>query len=198
MSSESYSRDQLDPDRLTQRVGLLGKQALRLTEDELHVRLKGLTSGVEYSIPYNQVEANGTRFYKVPWIGLAFALLTLAGLLFSVYLWYYGTQRDTRETGLVFVWIAGIAFAFLAFHCWNHFVDVIIYRCSKGEIFIQSTSPNAEAVKSFLLQMEHKIREARNDEKHITKAVLDALHAEGALDEWQYRKALERFRVADV
>lgn len=181
---------------LTQSAGLFGKQSFRLGDEELHVKVTGVGSGVEFGVPFREIESTGTRVFHVPWISLAFGVASIISLLGCVYVGMTSTRKNVEEQIAIVFIISLIVLAICCIHAWQNWVNVIAFRSSKGNIVIRPNRPDVPTVKAFVGELERRVHDSQNVERRVVRDVLAVLKEEGMLDEWQYRKARERFGVS--
>jgi hypothetical protein len=64
-----------------------------------------------------------------------------------------------------------------------------------GRVVLRNNRPDAESCRHFVRTLQEKIADSRSIERRVIHQVLRVLRSEDFLDEWQYRKARERFNL---
>jgi hypothetical protein len=178
--------------RMVQRIGWFGRQEFVLLEDKLLCRVKRIGVATEFSVPLMEVDPDPVRLRRRPWVLYVTSALLIAGMLWGIYTEINAT-RNNRGLGGTLAGVLGFFALICVWNCITNTIDVFVFRTSKGNIVLPARSPTTEKCSAFRRLLHDEVTQARSIEQRLTRAPLNALHADGFLDQWQFKKAIEQY-----
>jgi hypothetical protein len=157
---------------------------------------------VEFAVSFTEILPDPSSVKQIAWGWLLLALPAWAMAIFSLWVLSFSSFMDVHgelSGSVVFYFVLTVA-------CWMaapyvlamgifKTMNVTVFKTARGNVVIRNKRPTPQASREFVKLLQQRVADARDIQKRIAREILLIMHHDGLIDDWNYKKACERFGI---
>lgn len=181
--------------KLEQKAGLFGRESFLLLEDKVRVESANPFRRTEFALNYSEMHENPVRTRHVP-----IAAFVLGGCLWvaaaaSLATAIVTTDSQLQTLGWTAFSVMTLVGLIVLLAAWRRCFDVVIFRGMAGNCVLRTNRPTREAFTEFIAELQKRIADSRSIERRTIASVLEVLHRQGIIDDWQHQQLRSQFEI---
>lgn len=181
--------------KLEQNIGWGARENFFLFEDKVRVESVRWLRRAEYALNYYEMHENPVRTKHVSLGSYLVGGLLLAGSLLGLAAAMLAPGAETAIIGWTAFIIMGVLGLAMIIVARRKSFDVVAFRGMAGNCVLHANRPDPEEFSTFIVELQRRIADSRNIERRTVAGVLDVLHRQGIIDDWQHQQLKTQFQL---
>jgi len=181
--------------KLEQKIGWHARESFFLFEDKVRIESVRFLRRAEYALNYSEMHENPVRTRQVAWAWYIWAAILLSLAAICGFRAVTGTDPAQSIIAWILCVVATIMGAIAAVAGRRRTFDVVAFRGMGGNCVLHTNRPGPDEFSAFIAELQRRIADSRSIERRTVAGVLDVLHRQGIIDDWQHQQLRAQFQL---